>query len=231
MNVNIIMEMTFDMLYLIIIYFLVIKMFMSFKTEAPMNKTVCPLFIAAFVLLAVGDTGHVGFRLIAYLRGGLEANQSLLGAGSFATAATVTVFYMLMAEILRKYTEKPKSNLFRLIIILGIARLLFMVLPGNNWGGKVTPLTYSYIRNAFLTLMGIIVAIQYLKSGLVRNDSTLKIFGTLILISYGFYLPVILFVHAVPLLGMLMIPKTCAYVALAIVGYKRLFSSQAPINR
>ena len=33
-----------------------------------------------------------------------------------------------------------------------------------------------------------------------------------IVLSFGFYIPVVLWADAVPLIGMLMIPKTCAYV-------------------
>jgi len=42
-------------------------------------------------------------------------------------------------------------------------------------------------------------------------------------VSYAFYAPVILWVATVPVLGMLMIPKTCAYVAIALIAYRALF--------
>jgi hypothetical protein len=37
----------------------------------------------------------------------------------------------------------------------------------------------------------------------------------MIFLSFAFYIPVILFVQRIPKLGMLMIPKTCAYLAMA----------------
>ena len=36
---------------------------------------------------------------------------------------------------------------------------------------------------------------------------------------FGFYIPVVLFADVIPLLGMLMIPKTCAYVWIVFMGY------------
>ena len=45
----------------------------------------------------------------------------------------------------------------------------------------------------------------------------------MILVSFAFYLPVILFAHPVPLLGMLMIPKTCAYLVVAWVAYRDMW--------
>ena len=40
-----------------------------------------------------------------------------------------------------------------------------------------------------------------------------------IVLSFGFYIPVVLFADAVPMIGMLMIPKTCAYVWAVLTGY------------
>ena len=45
----------------------------------------------------------------------------------------------------------------------------------------------------------------------------------MIAFSYAFYAPVILWSAQVPMLGMLMIPKTCAYIAVAIIGYRAIF--------
>ena len=43
-----------------------------------------------------------------------------------------------------------------------------------------------------------------------------------IVLSFGFYIPVVLWADAVPIIGMLMIPKTCAYVWTVLIGYKAM---------
>ena len=43
-----------------------------------------------------------------------------------------------------------------------------------------------------------------------------------IVLSFGFYIPVVLWADAVPLIGMLMIPKTCAYVWTVLIGYSAM---------
>ena len=43
-----------------------------------------------------------------------------------------------------------------------------------------------------------------------------------IVLSFGFYIPVVLWADAVPLIGMLMIPKTCAYVWTVLIGYNAM---------
>jgi len=40
-------------------------------------------------------------------------------------------------------------------------------------------------------------------------------------------IPVILFVQKMPLIGMLMIPKTLAYVAIAVIAYKHIFKVES----
>ena len=45
----------------------------------------------------------------------------------------------------------------------------------------------------------------------------------MVLFSYACYIPVILFVQQVPVIGMLMIPKTVAYVVIGFLAYNDLF--------
>ena len=40
--------------------------------------------------------------------------------------------------------------------------------------------------------------------------------------SFGFYIPVVLWANVVPMIGMLMIPKTCAYVWTVLIGYNAM---------
>ena len=39
-------------------------------------------------------------------------------------------------------------------------------------------------------------------------------------LSFGFYIPVVLWAEVHPLIGMLMIPKTCAYVWTVLIGFQ-----------
>jgi len=62
-----------------------------------------------------------------------------------------------------------------------------------------------------------------LSSAYQTNDRAFKWIGWSIVASFGFYTPVILLAPKYPLLGMLMIPKTCAYLVVAIIAYKALW--------
>ena len=40
------------------------------------------------------------------------------------------------------------------------------------------------------------------------------------------YIPVVLWSHSIPAIGLLMIPKTCAYVGTILIGYKTMKKEQ-----
>ena len=212
-------EIIFDVLYLMTVWVLVALMLKKRGNLLEENKKIGGLFIWAFFLLALGDTGHVGFRVLAYATGGLEANPALVGIGALATAVTVTFFYMLVAEIWRVRFNRKKDWVWWGLMAVGVIRLLIMIPAQNQWTSVVPPLNWSLARNIPLMIQGIGIAILLLKDAIKHNDKMVKWISAMIFVSYLCYTPVILFVQKVPMLGMLMMPKTLAYVAVAVIAY------------
>jgi hypothetical protein len=68
------------------------------------------------------------------------------------------------------------------------------------------------------------VAYLFLRDGIKYKDAMAKLIGAMILASYLCYIPVIFLVQKIPIIGMLMIPKTLAYIAIALILYKELFA-------
>ena len=223
-ELRVVIEIVFNISYLIAIWALVVLMLRRLKTVSKEDTAIARLFILAFALLALGDTGHVGFRVIAYARGGLEANPGLVGVGALSTAVTVTVFYMLVVFIWQVRFKKPLGWFGWLILAAGLIRLGVLMFPQNQWEALVAPYGWSLLRNSFLVVQGLGVMVLILRDSRSAGDSTFPWIGNMIALSYLFYTPVILWSAAVPLLGMLMIPKTCAYVAIAIIAYRALWN-------
>lgn len=219
-------EIIFDLLYLATIWLLVVLMYRNRERLLPQNKKIGGLFIVAFFLLALGDAGHVGFRVLAYAMGGLDANPVLIGAGALATAVTVTFFYMAMIEIWRIRFDKKRGLLWWTLILAGLIRLGIMIPVANQWGSVVPPFDWSIARNIPLVIQGLGVAIALLVSGIKSRDKFAKSASFMIFVSYLCYAPVILFVQKIPQLGMLMMPKTLAYVAVAVLVYVTLFGKE-----
>lgn len=220
------MEIIFDISYLVVIWILTILMYKNRKKLTPQNKTIGKLFILAFFLLALGDTGHVGFRVPALLLGGVEQNALLLGLGALATAITVTFFYMIVTEIWRVRFDKKRGMLWWALIIIGVARLVIMAFPQNEWLKHTLPFGWSLARNIPLMVQGLALAFAFLVCGVKKKDNFSVLVSIMIFISYAFYIPVILFVKDIPMLGLLMIPKTLVYVAIAVIAYITLFKRQ-----
>jgi hypothetical protein len=72
-------ETSFNILYLIIVWWLVISMYNRRSLVAQSDQRTARLFIWAFFFLGLGDIGHVGFRVVAYALGGLEASVTIFG--------------------------------------------------------------------------------------------------------------------------------------------------------
>jgi hypothetical protein len=223
------MEISFNIVYLLVVWGLVIAMLRRRPAVAPGDKKAADLVLWAFALLAIGDTGHVGFRVLAYASGNLDAQINiigrqvgLVGLGALSTAITVTVFYILMLELWRVRFNKRYGWYEYLLIGLVIARFIFMSFPVNDWNCVVPPQTWSTLRNLPLTILGLSVAYLMLRDATRSGDRAFQWIGGMILFSYAMYIPVIFFVQSVPLIGMLMIPKTMAYVAIGFIAYYNL---------
>jgi hypothetical protein len=109
MSARMMMELPFNIAYLVVIYWIVILMTRKLGSAADTaEKNIFQLVRNAFLLLAIGDTGHVGFRVVADLLPALKELKiigfefTLIGFGNLTTALTVTVFYMLMLEVWRR---------------------------------------------------------------------------------------------------------------------------------
>ena len=230
-------EISFNVVYLIVVWGLVVAMVRHQPQVPDGDKPVTQLFIWAFALLALGDTGHVGFRVLAYsMEDGLATTINLfgrevglVGLGALSTAVTVTIFYVLMLVIWHRRFDKPYGWFGALLLIVTAARFVIMLFPQNQWNSEVPPQPWGIIRNLPLTILGLGVAYLMLRDALAVKDNTFKWIASMILVSYAMYIPVILFVQTAPMVGMLMIPKTLAYVAIGFIAYRDLFLARGPV--
>jgi hypothetical protein len=110
-----------------------------------------------------------------------------------------------------------------LLLAAAAVRLVLLVPSINAWESIVPPQPWSTYRNIPLMVQGLGLAYLVLREALRAGDRTFLWIGVSILVSYMCYTPVILFVQQAPLLGMLMIPKTMAYVAIGFLVYFDLF--------
>ena len=85
-----------------------------------------------------------------------------------------------------------------------------------------SPLIWGIYRNVPFALLGILVIVLFYRSTKERGDEAFGWMWLTIVLSFGFYIPVVLWAETVPMIGMLMIPKTCAYVWTVMIGYNAM---------
>lgn len=209
-----IMETIFDVCYLVGVITVGIIMMKNAK-----NKQT-KLFGAMSVLLGSGDAFHLIPRAYALWTTGLEANAAALGIGKAITSVTMTIFYIILYHIWReRYDIKGNQGLTYSIYSLAIVRIVLCMFPQNDWLSYNPPLSWGIYRNIPFAMMGIIIIVIYYQQARRNNDKAFKYMWLAITLSFALYAPVVLFSSTVPIVGILMIPKTLAYVWVVLMGY------------
>ena len=205
-------ETVFDVCYLITA--LVIGVYILFKYRNNLGR----LMGTATLLLGCGDAFHLVPRVLRYfVQGDFTA---ALGVGKLVTSITMTIFYILMFYIYKnKYKVENTKKIEYSIWILAIIRIILCMLPQNNWITNDGSLMMGIIRNIPFTIIGIIIIVIYYKKRAEYKE--FKYVWLNVLLSFVFYLIVVLGTEAVPALGAFMIPKTVCYI-LIIVAFTKM---------
>ena len=208
-------ETSFDIVYLVTV--ITIGILMIRKSNG--NKQFC-LFGIMAVVLGAGDSFHLIPRALALCTTGLESYTIYLGIGKLITSITMTVFYILLYYVWRtRYEIKGQNHITAAVYALSLARVILCLFPQNDWLSADAPLSWGIYRNIPFALLGLLIIVLFYKSAKEQGDKDFKFMWLTIVLSFGFYIPVVLWADAIPAIGMLMIPKTCAYVWTVLIGY------------
>lgn len=213
-----IFETLFDIVYLSTVVCLGIQMIKGSKGI----KQYC-LFGVMAVVLGFGDAFHLVPRAIALCTTGLDNYTTALGIGKLITSITMTIFYVILYYVWReRYTVVGKNNVTLAVWVLSFSRIVLSLMPQNEWLSKTPPLSWGIYRNIPFALLGLLIIVLFYQSAVKHNDKPFKYLWLTIVLSFGFYIPVVLFADTIPVMGILMIPKTCAYVWTVWIGYKAM---------
>lgn len=186
-----------------------------------------PLFLLYGILtwtLCFGDAFHLVPRVLRAVKGSNEKIERQLGIGLQISSITITIFYILLLYIWKQtfYEMTAPVMLEILIWVSAAVHIVVCMLPQNNWCGKEGNRKLSVIRNAVFAVTGICVIVLYVMSGNTYGYHMTRM-AAAIVVSFGCYLPVTLLSKKMPKIGMLMIPKTCAYIWMIVMGLQLLF--------
>ncbi|WP_294571417.1 hypothetical protein [uncultured Subdoligranulum sp.] len=210
-----IMETAFDAVYLITVLTLGIRMI-----RQPGAARQFHLFGWMAVVLGAGDAFHLVPRAWALCTTGLENYAVALGLGKAITSVTMTVFYVLLYYVWRqRYRVQGQKSLTGTVYLLAGLRILLCLMPQNRWLEADAPLSWGIYRNIPFALLGLLMIVLFYRSARAQQDRAFRWMWLTIVLSFAFYIPVVLWADVVPMIGMLMIPKTCAYVWTVLIGY------------
>ena len=214
-----VMEAIFDVAYLI--FDLIAALLFFFFSQGN------PLFILYGILtltLCGGDAFHLVPRILRAVRGSNDKIKRQLGIGLQVSSITMTVFYIILLYVWKlTFPElNAPATVEAMIWISAIIRIVVCFLPQNNWCTDEGNMKLSIIRNAVFAVTGIGVICLYAVSGNTYGYHMTRMVAAII-ISFGCYLPVTLFSKTKPRVGLLMIPKTCAYMWIIVMGLQLLF--------
>ena len=165
---------------------------------------------AAALILVAGDAFHLIPRLNAITTGEEEKLRNALGTGKQITSITISLFYLLLWQVgVLVYSPKDINAWSYLLYALTAVRIFLCLLPQNRWRDRFPPIVWGIARNIPFFLQGLVVAgLFFINRNAVPG---LAFMWLAIILSFAFYLPVVLWVNKNPRIGMLMLPKICAY--------------------
>lgn len=168
------------------------------------------------LILGCGDAFHLVPRVLNYWVPGDWT--AALGIGKLVTSITMTVFYLLLEHVRRFRYEIKNGAILYTVYALSVTRIVLCLFPQNMWTSPDAPLSWGIYRNIPFMILGILSIILWLRSA--NDDKVFRFLWLAILLSFAFYVPVVLWADKIPLLGMLMLPKTVMYIWM-IVMFKK----------
>ena len=202
-------ESIFDICYLV---FAIVSGVLLLKNSK--GRKYVRIFGIMTLLLGCGDAFHLVPRVLNYWTDG--DYTAALGIGKLVTSITMTLFYILIEYARRdRYKITGEKGVLASVWILGIIRIALCCFPQNGWTSAEPSLLWGILRNIPFALLGILTVVLWLRSA--KNDKPLRLMWLAVTLSFLFYIPVVLFAQTMPMIGMLMLPKTCMYVWMIVM--------------
>lgn len=201
-------ETLFDIFYLVSVITIGIMMIRESK-----GKKEYLLFGIMAVVLGFGDAFHLIPRVVELHSTGLEDYTIALGIGKWITSITMTIFYILLYYVWRRRYKIHGENGWTVVMYgLSALRIILCMMPQNKWLDKDSPFLWGIYRNIPFCIMGILIVFLFYRSAKNKEDHAFRFMWITIVLSFCFYLPVVLWANQIPAFGLFMIPKTCAYI-------------------
>ncbi|MFX0074758.1 MAG: hypothetical protein ACFE96_04915 [Candidatus Hermodarchaeota archaeon] len=223
---QVIMETSFNVIYLIYICVIVILMSKNMKNVKEQEISTAKRIRLAFLMLLIGDLGHVGARLIALFSGDINLNYVVLGIGILFEMVGLIFLFMIYTDAWRVHFNHARNILYYVLISVGIVGLIIFMFPQNQWIAPTAPYEWQVIRNIAWVVQGIALSILLYRDARAAKDKQIVRIAIYIFFSFFFYTPATFFGQLAPMLGILMIFGTIIYMLWQYTSYSRFFKKR-----
>lgn len=198
------LEIAFDIMYLVSAFIIGMVLLVASGSGLQTLAGIMAL------ILVFGDSFHLIPRIKVIISKNEKALRAALGRGKQITSVSMTVFYLFLWQIGLQISSIPVLPFWNyLIYAMAVLRVVLCFLPANRWVDEKPPVKWGIYRNIPFFIIGIMVSILfYLNRNVIFS---IHYMWLAILLSFSFYLPVVLFTNRNPKIGMLMLPKTGCY--------------------
>lgn len=179
------------------------------------------IFGVLTLVLAGGDSFHLIPRIINAFKQQFDKYEFWAGLGLMVSSITMTIFYILLYNVCKLLGESAGvtdtfESMYYGLLFFAVVRIICCLFPQNNWFHKEGNAKWSIIRNVPFIVVGIISVYGCWTIGQIGM-------AIAIIISFGCYLPVVFLAKKKPMIGMLMIPKTIAYMWIICIALGMVF--------
>ena len=183
------------------------------------GSRVLMLFGVLTLVLGGGDAFHLVPRVVKAFHGDSPKVEWWSGLGLMVSSITMTVFYVLLFYIWKNIFPAVSypSVLLVLTWVSAALRILLCLFPQNNWFRPEGNPSWGIYRNLPFAVTGLCLVILFFISGNTGGYG-LWMMSVAIIISFACYFPVVLLAKKKPMVGMLMMPKTMAYIWMICMG-------------
>ena len=129
-----------------------------------------------------------------------------------------------------RYDIHGKNGITAAVYLLAAIRIALCLFPQNQWLSAEAPLSWGIYRNIPFALLGLLIIVLFFQKARESKDQAFRWMWLTIVLSFAFYIPVVLWADTVPLIAMLMIPKTCAYVWTVLIGCSSMAHQAYPMQ-
>lgn len=177
------------------------------------------LFGVLTLVLGGGDAFHLVPRVVKAFCGDLPKVEWWSGLGLMVSSITMTAFYVLLFYVWKAiFPEVSYPSIMPVVIWASAAvRIILCLFPQNNWFRAEGNQAWGIYRNLPFAVTGLCLAILFFLSGNTGGYGLWRM-SVAIIVSFACYFPVVLFAKKKPMIGMLMMPKTIAYIWMIGMG-------------